>query len=133
MPRFYPEPFLVGFVVDRMAVGQVFLLVFQFYFPRLHFTYDPCLFSSMCFSYQKDRRVNLRILVNVGLYEPSPSSFLYSCFSNCNLHLTVSPFRCALKAVPNTLNSRSPFECGKRERERERDYTLSLFRHYPRL
>ena len=50
-PGFYPEPVLVGFVVDKVAVGQVFLLVFQFYFPCHHFTYDPCLFSSTCFSY----------------------------------------------------------------------------------
>jgi hypothetical protein len=127
-PGFYPEPVLVGFVVDKMTVGQAFLLVFQFYFPCLHFIYDPCLFSSMCFYYQKNTRANLRILVSLGLYEDPP--FLCSCFSNFKQPLPIS-------GVPSkhfqTLSTLVLLLKVERERDRERDHTLCLFRHCPRL
>jgi hypothetical protein len=135
-PGLYPEPVRVGFVKEKVAAAKAFLLVLQFHFPCYHSTYDTRLFSSTCFSYQKDRRANHRIFVRIGLYETSPP-LLYSYFINLIKIQMLPPSGTLFKLPSISLNSRSPFDGSERgvrgERERERDRTVCFFRHYPKF
>ena len=59
---FDPRPVRVGFVVDKVALGRVFLPVFWVFALSYHTTNSPRSSSAICCSYQKDKRTNFASL-----------------------------------------------------------------------
>ena len=59
---FDPRPVRVGFVVEKVAQGRVFLRVFRVFPYQYHSTNSPYPSSGTCCSYQKDKRAKTRSL-----------------------------------------------------------------------
>jgi hypothetical protein len=56
----------VGFVVNKVALGQVFLLSASVFTRRYHSTNAPYSYSFTCCAYQKDKRAKLENLAKIN-------------------------------------------------------------------